>query len=121
MASRSKDYNFAEENRDEECPYMKRGRTKFWTATELSTDEEEEETRIKYRKARGKKTAVPSQPPTSRQQAMIDSGSQLHANESEEQRAKDKERLDTYICNKGEEDEVEEFDHARLSEVRRRL
>ena len=112
MAAR--DYNFGEENRDNDFPNHKRGRTQFWTRTELSTDEEEEETRIKYRKVRSKKTAVPAQVPTVRQQAMIDNGRQLHANEGEAQRAKDEERLNTYICNKGEEDE--EFDHARLSD-----
>jgi hypothetical protein len=106
MAAR--DYNFGEENRDDDFPNQKRGRTQFWTSTELSTDEEAEETRIKYRKSRGKKTAVPPQVPTARQQAMIDSGRQLHANECEAQRAKDEERLDTYILNKGKEDE--EFD-----------
>ena len=111
MKSRSKDFNFdvGEEDK-EDSPYLMQGRTYSWTATELSTDEEEEEARFKYFKAQGKKKAAPPQPPTRRQQSIIDSGTKLHPNESEAQRVKDKERLKSYIF----KDRC--FDHARLSD-----
>ena len=109
MTSRSKDFNFAEENRDEAHPHMKRGRTTFWTATELSTDEEEEETRLKYLKARSKKKVIPPPLLTKRQQSMIDNGLQPDVSESEAQRIKDEKRLESYIY------DGDDFDHARLS------
>ena len=110
MTSRSKDFNFAEENRDEAHPHMKRGRTTFWTATELSTDEEEEETRRKHHKARSKKKKVILPPLlTKRQQSMIDNGLQ-DVSESEAQRIKDEKRLESYIY------DGDDFDHARLSD-----
>ena len=111
MASRSKDFNFdVGEEGKEDSPRSMQGRLYAWTATELSTDEEEEEARFKYFKVQGKKKAVPPQPPTRRQQAIIDSGTKLHTNESEAQRAKDKERLKSYMV-KGRV-----FNHARLSD-----
>jgi hypothetical protein len=109
MTSRSKDFNFAEENRDEAHPHMKRGRTTFWTATELSTDEEEEETRLKHLKARNKKKVILPPVLTKRQQSMIDNGLQ-DASESEAQRLKDEKRLESYIY------DGDDFDHARLSD-----
>ena len=104
----SRDFNFAEENLDEDNPSIKRGRTRFWTYSQLSSDEEEEETRIKHLKKRGKMNVVHPPPPTKRQQSIIDSGS--HVNEIEAQRIKDEERLKSYIY------DVDDFDHGKLSD-----